>query len=317
VEYVKLGRTGVDVSVLMLGGWAFGHEAWEGSEKIEDDESVATIKAALDAGINWIDTAAGYGAGYSERVVGTAIKGRRDEVILASKCWADPEAMGRNLDQCLANMGIDCIDLYQVHYPSPGIPVSETIGAMKGLQDAGKIRFIGVSNFTVEQHCEALGTARIETSQPPFSVFWREIDETVLPWCLGNEVSVIPYSPLAQGLLAGRYRSRDDVQPDIRAHSKLLAEGILERCLAVVDEIRAIGQRHGRTVAQTALAWTLQVPGITAPIVGCRRPSQLAENLGAVGWRLAVDERARIGALGKAIADDLDYSSNMWGWAPG
>lgn len=312
----KLGRTGIDVSELMLGAWAYGHDAWEGRGPVDDSESIATINAALDAGVNWIDTAAGYGAGYSERIVGRAVASRRDEVLLASKCWSDPDSIRRTIDECLTNMGTDRIDLYQVHYPSSRVPIAETIGAMKEIQEAGKIRFIGISNFSVEQHREALATARIETSQPPFNILWRQPEDDVIPFCIENDISVIPYSPLAQGLLAGRYRSSADVPDDIRARNKLLAAGTLERCLEVVDRLDEIARAHGKTLAQAAIAWTLAVPGITAPIVGARNRTQLQENLGGLGWRLTDEEFEEISAMGRRVSDTLDFSSNMWGWTP-
>ena len=316
VEYCKLGRTGLDVSVLMLGAWSYGRAAWEGERPIEDEESIRTIQAALDAGINWIDTAAGYGDGHSERVVGEAVKGRRDEVLLASKAMGTPEVIHQTIDKCLKNMGIDCVDLYQLHYPARGVPVADQVGAMVELQEAGKIRFIGVSNFSLEEHQEALETARIETSQPPFNVFWRQYENDVLPLCIEHDISVIPYSPLAQGLLAGRFRKVEDVPEDIRARNKLMAPGILEDCVAVVARLEKIGQAHGRTVAQAAIAWTLQTPGITAPITGCRRPEQLADNLGGVGWRLGDAEYREIAEAGEVISAKLDLSDNMWGWRP-
>ena len=313
MEYRKLGATDIDVSVITLGAWVYGKDAWA---DVRDDESVQAIHAALDAGINMIDTAAGYGGGYSERVVGEAVKGRRDEVLLASKCGANPERIKTQIDECLQNMQIDCIDLYQVHYPSPRIPVADTIGAMAETQQAGKTRLIGVSNFSAEQLREALDTARIETSQPAFNVFWREIDTDHVPFCHEHNIAVVPYSPLAQGLLAGRFRVREDIPDDIRARNKLMAEGIFERCVEVVEYIEQAAARHGKSVVQAAINWTINFPGITSPIVGARRPSQVQENIGGVGWRLTDEEMEEISRRGLEISKLLDYSSNMWGYAP-
>lgn len=316
MEYRRLGHTEEYVSALMLGAWAYGHAAWEGSRHVDDEESIRTVQAAIDAGINWIDTAASYGNGYSERVVGQAVKGRRQEVLLASKVLGPPDVIHRTIDTSLLNMGTDWIDIYQLHYPAPGVPIADQVGAMSELQQAGKIRFIGVSNFSLDEHREALETSRIETSQPPLNIFWRQYEGDVIPFCRENGISVIPYSPLAQGLLAGRFRSADDVPDDIRGRNKLMAPGILEECVAVVERLEGIARGHGRTVAQAALAWLLQTEGVTAPIVGCRTQRQLEENLGSVGWRLSDEEYAEVSDAGRAISDRIDFSSNMWGWSP-
>ena len=236
--------------------------------------------------------------------------------MLASKIGADPEGIRKGIDACLERMGLDCIDLYQVHYPSPRIPIADTIGAMDEIRQAGKARFVGVSNFSLEQMRQAVATARIDTCQPPFNVLWREIGDTVLPFCAEHGIAVISYSTLAQGLLAGKFRSRADIPDDIRSHNKCFAEGIFEQCLGVVEMMEGIAQAHGKTLAQTAIAWTLQVPGVTAPIVGARNPSQVAANLGGVGWRLTDDEFERISEAGSLVSKQLDFSSNMWGYAP-
>jgi aryl-alcohol dehydrogenase-like predicted oxidoreductase len=297
----------------VLGAWQFGQAGWT---DVRDEESVAAIHAALDAGINMIDTAVGYGNGYSEQVVGAAVRERRGEVLLASKVGAEPDGIRQGIDACLQRMGTDYMDLYQVHYPSPHIPIAETIGAMDEIRQAGKVRFVGVSNFSLEQMQEAVETAKVDTCQPPFSILWRQIDEDVLPFCRDNGIAVIPYSPLAQGLLAGKFTSREDIPDDIRALSKLMAEGIFEQSLAVVELMRGVAAEHGKTLAQVAIAWCLQTPGITAPIVGARKPAQVAQNLGGVGWKLEEEEYQRLSEAGLAVSRQLDFSTNMWGWAP-
>jgi myo-inositol catabolism protein IolS len=313
MQYRELGNTGVQVSEIILGAWQFGQANWA---DIKDDDSVAAIHAALDAGINMIDTAVGYGRGYSEEIVGKAVAGRRDKVLLASKIGASPDGIRTGIDACLQRMGIDCIDLYQVHYPSPRIPIADTIGAMEEIRQAGKVRFIGVSNFSLQQMQEAVATATIHTCQPPYSVLWRQIDDDVLPFCREHGIAVIPYSPLAQGLLTGKFRSRQDIPDDIRAQNKLFAEGIFEQCLEVLDIMEAVASAHGKTLAQTAIAWALQTPGITAPIVGARNPGQVEGNIGGVGWKLTDDEYRRIADAGLAVSKQLDFTSNMWGYAP-
>jgi myo-inositol catabolism protein IolS len=313
MQYREFGKTGVQVSEIILGAWQFGQANWA---DIKDDDSVAAIHAALDAGINMIDTAVGYGRGYSEEIVGKAVADRRDKVFLASKIGADPNGIRTGIDACLQRMGLDYIDLYQVHYPSPRIPIADTIGAMEEIRQAGKVRFIGVSNFSLQQMREAVATATIHACQPPFSVLWRQIEGDVLPFCRAHNIAVIPYSPLAQGLLTGKFRSRADIPDDIRAQNKLFAEGIFEQCLEVLDIMDAVASAHGKTLAQTAIAWALQTPGITAPIVGARNPGQVEGNIGGVGWKLSDDEYQRISDAGLAVSNQLDFTSNMWGYAP-
>jgi len=313
MQYRDFGTTGVQVSEIILGAWQFGVANWT---DVEDDMSIKTIHAALDAGINAIDTAVGYGSGHSEEIVGKAVATRRDEVFLASKTGASPDGIRKGIDECLQRMGIDCIDLYQVHYPSPSIPIEDTIGAMAEIRDAGKTKFVGVSNFSLEQMQQAVATTKLDACQPPFNVFWRQIDEDVLPFCIENDIAVIPYSPLAQGLLTGKFRSRADIPDDIRAANKLYAEGIFEQCLDVVEMMETIAEGHGKSLIETAIAWTRQTPGITCPICGARNPGQVEGMLGGVGWKLSDEEYAAISDAGLKISAQLDFSSNMWGYAP-
>ncbi|HJN18794.1 MAG TPA: aldo/keto reductase [Armatimonadota bacterium] len=314
MEYTKLGRTGVDMSKIVLGAWQFGKANWG---DIKDDESVQTMFAAIDAGVNMIDTAVGYGSGYSEEIVAKTVAEAPKDCIIASKVMGNPEAILKGIDQALERMNVDCIDLYQLHYPNPGCPIADQVGAMREIQDAGKIRWIGVSNFNIEQMEQAAATARIESCQPPYNVFWRQFEDDVLPFCGANEISVIPYSPLAQGLLAGKFRAPADVPDDIRAKNKLMAPDILEKCQPTIEKLEAIGEARGKTLVETAIAWTIQVPNLTAPIIGARRKDQLEQNLGGVGWSLTEDEWNAVSAGGLEVSALLDYSSNMWGWAPG
>ena len=190
------------------------------------------------------------------------------------------------------------------------------MGAMAEIQKAGKIRYIGVSNFSLEQLKDALETVRFECCQPPYNIFWRQIEEDILPFCREHEIGVICYSPLAQGLLTGKFRSRSQVPDDVRANNKLFQEGVFEKCLEVVDFMEGIARRHNRTLAEVALNWVIHQPGVTAAIVGARRPSQLQENLGGAGWSLTDEEIKQIGHRGLEVSKLLDYSTNMWGYKP-
>ncbi|MEN6301523.1 MAG: aldo/keto reductase [Armatimonadia bacterium] len=313
MEYRRLGESGEQVSAIILGAWQFGKANWTG---VEDQESIATMQAALDAGINMIDTAAAYGDGYSEEIVGRAVSGRREEVLLASKCDGDPNRIREAIDKALKRLQTDHIDLYQIHYPLPKYPVTDAVGAMDELRQAGKIRWIGVSNFNLQQMQEAVRTARIETCQPPYNVFWRQFEDDVLPFCQENRISVLSYSSLAQGLLTGKFRKREDIPHDIRAHNKLFAEGIFEQCLQVVEMMDVMAQQYDRTHAQIAIAWALQAPAVTAPIVGARNRRQLEGNLGGVGFRLSDEDWQKLSEAGMRISNQLNFDTNMWGYAP-
>ena len=314
MEKRKLGQSDMEISVITLGAWAYGKVGWG---KVDDQESIKTIQEAIDSGINMIDTAKGYGNGYSEKIVGKGIKGRRRQVFLASKCGASPKQIKEDIDLCLQRMKTDYIDLYQVHYPSPRIPISETMGAMADIQKIGKIRYIGVSNFSVEQMREALRITRFESCQPPYNIFWREIEDDILPFCREHNIGIITYSSLAQGLLTGKFTSGSQIPPDdIRSKNKLFQKGLFEKCLEVIEYMREVAKRQRKTLAQIALNWVIQQPGITSAIAGAKHPSQLKDNLGAIGWKLASQEIEEISRRGKEISKLLDYTSNMWGYKP-
>ena len=313
MEYRQLGNTGERVSEIILGAWQFGKANWTG---VDDDESIATMHAAIDAGINLIDTAAAYGDGYSEEIVGKALRGRRGKCMVASKVNGNPDLIREMVEKALERLQTDVIDLYQIHYPLPRYPVEEAVGAMEELRRAGKIRFIGVSNFSIDQMRQGLEGGRIDTCQPPYNLFWRQYEYDVLPFCHDNGIAVIPYSTLAQGLLTGKFRTREDIPHDIRSNNKLFGEGIFEQCVEVINRLDEIADKYDKTTAQVAIAWTLQAPGITAPIVGARNRQQLAGNLGAVGLRLSQEDWDALSEAGMRISEQMDFATNMWSWAP-
>jgi aryl-alcohol dehydrogenase-like predicted oxidoreductase len=313
MQYRQLGSTGAQVSELILGAWQFGKANWT---DVDDDESIKTMHAAIDAGINMIDTAVAYGDGYSEEIVGNALKGHHDQCMVASKVDGNPGLIREMIDKALGRLQVDVVDLYQIHYPLPQYPVGEAVAAMEELRQAGKIRFIGVSNFSLEQMQEGLQAGRIDTCQPPYNILWRQYENDVIPFCADNDIAVIPYSSLAQGLLTGKFRTREDIPHDIRSNNKLFAEGVFEKSVQVVNLMDEIADRHDKTPAQVAIAWTLQAPGITAPIIGARNRRQLIGNLDAVGLRLSQDEWDQLSEAGLKVSEQLDFATNMWSWAP-
>lgn len=310
MEYRKLDGTEFDVSVVGIGCWAMGGLVWG---EVDDAESEAAIKRALDLGVNFVDTAAVYGAGRSERVVGRAIKGRRDDVVLATKCgiqWGVPgdftsftrdasKAMiQRECDESLERLGVDVIDLYQIHWPDEHTPIAEMMAAMAELKAAGKIRAIGVSNFSAAQIAEAGKHAPVASVQPPYSLLRRDIEPELLPYCAEHGVGVVAYSPMQKGLLTGKY-TPETTFPDTDARGRwdknFKGERFLE-CLKFVEKLREIGARHGKTVAQVAINWVVYRPAVTVAICGAKRPSQVEDNVGAAGWQLTEADLAEIEA---------------------
>jgi myo-inositol catabolism protein IolS len=212
---------------------------------------------------------------------------------------------------------VDRIDLYQVHYPRADVPVADIIGRMSELVGTGKVRFIGVCNFSREQIEEATAVAEISSCQSPYNLLWREIEiNGVLDFCREREISVLPYSPLAQGLLAGKFRSRADIPIDpeqVRSRNVLMHGEAFDRSLEVVRLLDEIAARYGKTISQVALNWAINQPGVASALGGARTVAQIEENLRAVGWRLSHEDDASLSNAGMTVSDLLDYSQNMWG----
>lgn len=293
-----LGHSGLALTTIGLGTWAMGGGGWKfGWGDQDDTESVRAIRAGLDAGINWIDTAAVYGHGRAERVVGQAIAGRRDEVIVATKCgrvWeGDSREIGKSLrrasvlaecDASLRRLGVDVIDLYQIHWPEPDEEVEEGWAAVAELVAAGKVRFAGVCNFSVGQLERAQAIHPVTSLQPPYSMLKRDIEAELVPWCERHNVGILAYSPMQAGLLTGaftRERALALSDDDWRSRNPFFQEPQLSANLRVVDGLRPIAARLGLSVAQLALAWVLRLPTVTSAIAGARRPEQIQETVRA------------------------------------
>ncbi|GMU22450.1 MAG: aldo/keto reductase [Phycisphaerae bacterium] len=292
MEYRQLGQTDLSVSVVGLGCWAIGGDVatWG---PVDDNESVAAIQQGLDLGINLIDTAPGYGYGHSEEIVGKAIAGRREQAVVATKCglvWRDaggpisrslrPESIASECAASLRRLHVETIDLYQIHWPDPQTPLSATMEALLRLRDQGKIRHIGVSNFSCEQMTESRQHAPIASLQPELSMFEQSVKEELLPYCREYRIGVITYGSLARGLLTGKFTSTSTFT-DLRARDSRFMGGAFGRNLAIIERLRPIAQRLGCTMGQLALRWAVQQEGVTAVISGVKRPSQVIENAGA------------------------------------
>jgi len=319
MELTRLGTSDLRITPIGLGAWAIGGGDWVYAWGPQDDgESVGAIRRAIDLGINWIDTAAVYGLGHSEEVVARALREvpafRRPFVF--TKCslvWNDrrevshclkADSIRREIEGSLTRLGVDAIDLYQIHWPqfAPGNApdIEEGWQVLADLRRAGKVRYIGVSNFDVQQMARVAPIAPIASLQPPYSMLTRGIEAEVLPYCQAHDIGVIVYSPMASGLLSGTMtRERIAAFPgdDWRRRHPEFQEPKLARNLQLVEQLRAIGRRHGRSPGEVAIAWTLRHPAVTAAIVGARRPSQVDGFIGAATFRLSADEIEEIEAL--------------------
>ena len=338
----QLGLSNVKVSPVIFGAWAIGGWMWGGAE---EQESIDAIHASLDNGVTTIDTAAIYGMGHSEEIVGKAIKGRRDKVVLATKCgmrwdgaalgdqgsdpWpqkdndgkpvvirknSKPQSIFHECEQSLKRLQTDYIDLYQIHWPDVSTPVEESMAAMFKLQDQGKIRAIGVSNYGVEWLTKAQaalkhvsgGRAPLASDQPPYSVIQRTIEKDVLPCCLEHHVGVIVYSPLERGLLTGKVGPDRKFAPgDHRANHKFFTVENRKRVLAALERIKPIAERHKASYAQTIINWTIHEPGITAALVGARNADQAEHNAKAMSFALSEEERKQVREAFDPVAREL------------
>jgi aryl-alcohol dehydrogenase-like predicted oxidoreductase len=314
----KLGSSDLETTPIGVGAWAMGGGGWQFAWGAQDDaESVDAIHAALDQGINWIDTAAVYGLGHSEEVVGRALAGRSKKPLVFTKCgivWderretrrsLEPESIRKEVEQSLSRLKLDVIDLYQIHWPDPDNLVEAAWTMMAKLQQAGKVRYIGVSNFNVDQMRRAQAIAPITSLQPPYSIISPEIEQEILPFTQANHIGVIVYSPMKSGLLSGTMtRERIAAMPedDFRKRVAHFKEPLLSRNLELAELLGTIGRRHGRTAGEVAIAWTLRHPAVTGAIVGMRSAKQVEGVIGAAEFRLSADEIAEIERLRAASA---------------
>ena len=305
MDYRLLGRTGVRVSPLCLGTMNFGGVT-------NEDDSIRIIHAALDAGINFVDTANTYNNGQSEVVVGKALRDRRDKVVLATKVHFKvgdgPNDEGNSrlhilkaCDDSLRRLQTDYIDLYQIHRPNLEIPVDETLGALTDLVRAGKVRYIGCSTHPAWLVMEALAIserlhlARYVSEQPPYNLLDRRIENELIPLALRYQLAIMPWAPLAQGVLAGRYPANQSFAADSRAErlkGSIYAERVTPRGVEAGARFAAIADRFGKTPGQLALAWCKDQPGITSPIVGPRTSEQLQQLLPVLEMSLSAEERS-------------------------
>jgi aryl-alcohol dehydrogenase-like predicted oxidoreductase len=308
----QLGETGLDITRIGFGAWAIGGGGWEfGWGPQHDDESIEAIHRALGLGLNWIDTAAAYGFGRSEEVVGRALQGldERPYVFTKASLVEGPgrrvvhnlkrDSIRREAEASLRRLGVDAIDLYQIHWPIPGDDIEEGWSAFAELKEEGLVRHIGVSNFDVEQLRRIQQIAPVETLQPQYSLIERDVEEKLLPFAEREGIGVIGYSPMASGLLTGKMtRARIEALPDDdwRKQDARFQEPLLSRNLAAVERLEAVADRHDTTPGAVAIAWTLLNPAVDGAIVGFRRPDQVDPLVAAASLQLSADDLALIRA---------------------
>jgi len=306
----RLGNSDLELTPIGVGAWAMGGGGWAFAWGPQDDnESIEAIHAALDGGVNWIDTAAVYGLGHSEEVVARALAGRSNRPYVFTKCervWNEERQISPSLkadsirkecEASLRRLKVDVIDLYQIHWPQPDEDVEEGWGALVKLKEEGKVRWIGVSNFNPQQMERCRKIAPITSLQPPYSAISPEIEEDALPYCLEHSIGVIVYSPMKSGLLSGtmtRERVESFPADDFRRKALNFQEPHLSRNLELQELMKTIGARHGRSAGETAIAWVLRNPAVTAAIVGMRSAEQAHGVLGALEFRLSDEEIAEI-----------------------
>src|ERR1700730_4194630 len=292
MEYTQFGQTALRVSKISYGTWQFGGD-WGHIKSAQWDAGKATVQKALELGINFFDTAQAYGFGLAEKMLGEALqpylKGLREDIVLATKGGLRMEGdkllrdasahwLRQGVEQSLRNLGVDYIDLYQVHWPDPHTPIEETASALDQLVHEGKIRYIGVSNYNAQQMKTFEQARKLDALQPPYSLFRREIEQEILPYTQEHGIGVLVYGPLAHGLLGGSFTPQTTLAPDDwRSKSEIFHGEIFQRNLPVVERLKHLAEREGMTVAQLAIAWVLAQPAIDVAIVGARSASQLSQ----------------------------------------
>jgi len=306
----KLGRTDLELTAIGLGTWAIGGPWQFGWGPQDDDEAVAAILKALELGINWIDTAPAYGVGHAEELVGKALKQTDHEPLIATKCgilWNEKKEkisclkqVRRECEESLRRLGVEVIDLYQMHWPAPAEDVEQAWGEMARLKEQGKVRHIGVCNFGIEQ-LEQVGKIHpVASLQPPYSMIHREIEGELLGYCRDNVIGVVVYSPMQRGLLTGKFSAERLAELPLDDHRRRNAdfhEPRFSATLELVEKLRPIAERNGKSLAQLAISWVLRGEEVTAAIVGARRPEQIEETALAVDGQLAAEDIEQIEQL--------------------
>jgi aryl-alcohol dehydrogenase-like predicted oxidoreductase len=325
----RLGETDLELTMVGLGTFAIGGPDWHAGWGPQDDsDSIAAIRRALELGINWIDTAPVYGLGKAEAIVREALRGVAEKPIIATKLgliWdrsrnvshsLKRNSVRREVEDSLKRLGVDTIDLYQIHWPNPDEDLEEAWTTMAELIDQGKVRYIGVSNCSVGQMKRLQSLHPVASLQPPYSMVIRDIEHSIIPYCGSHHIGIIPYSPMQRGLLTGKY-TRENIntldERDHRLREPYFQEPELSVNLQLVEGLKPIAEENGSSLAQLSVAWVLRKPEVTAAIVGARRPSQIDETAPAAEWVLSEEDIETIDRLLEERDQRMRAIKNMEG----
>ncbi len=328
MEYQSFGQTGLQVSAIGIGCWEIGG----GYGAIEAEEFRSAVARALDVGINCFDTAEAYGFGASERELGKALGARRKDVIVVTKFGVGyPDAPGRrdagrdrmktSIEGSLKSLNTDYVDVYLVHWPDPGTPLEETMRGLEDLVQQGKTRFVGISNFRRHQIEEAMETRRVDIAQYCWNMFDRRMSREVLPYCQEHGLGVMAYGPLAYGMLTGTFREEMAFAPDdwrgrqgnmgrIRLMNAIFGPEHFVRNVRIAEELAKLAEGYGKSLPQLALRWVTSHPAISVALMGCRKPTEVDENVGALDWSISEADVAEIDAI--FARHDIDPASHGW-----
>jgi len=317
MELRSLGTSEVKISPIIMGTWQAGKDMWVG---IDDSETIKALRGAFESGITTIDTAEYYGNGHSERIISEALGDLRDEVVYATKVFPNHLKYDQVMEAChrsLKNLRTDYIDLYQIHWPAgtwgtEHVPIEETMRALNDLKEQGKIRSIGVSNFSRAQMAEAAQHGRIDSLQPPYSLFWRQVEKDAQQYCVQNNITILAYSSMAQGLLTGKFGPNHKfARGDHRSRNKLFKPENYQRIQKALERLRPIAERNGISLGQLALGWLIAQPS-TCAIAGARNAEQVRQNAKAGNISLSPADLEEIDQIGRSVTDHLDDNPVMW-----
>ncbi|MBN1351742.1 aldo/keto reductase [candidate division KSB1 bacterium] len=310
----RLGKSELMVSEIGFGCWVFSNDREWGA--IDENEALNTVHVAIDAGVNFFDTAEGYGRGHSEKVLGKALAGRREKVIISTKVSGKhlaADELPTALEDSLRRLQTDYIDLYTIHWPSRTIPFEETVNSMLRAKEQGKIRHIGVSNFGVGDLTDIVELSEVAANQVPYNLFWRMLEAGILQKCIAENISIVAYSPLAQGLLTGKFKTASDIPEGNRAGTRLYRGDALALAFEALSRLQAVCSKIGAALAPMSLAWLIQQPGVGSVIPGARNRAQLSENLKAAEVRLSEEIVAELREISQPLFDHLGSDPDMWG----